>query len=390
MGWIIGDLWRDAGAHLRGITGWIGTRRPGQGTDFLADEYQEQTRRAVEAIHPARMRLRVAEVIDQTPTTRTFRFEREDGELPPFRPGQYVNLRVDIDGVRTHRPYSICSIPEDDHLELSIKDVPGGFVAPHLLGHLQVDTRLDSTGPAGNFVHEPLADGQDLVLLAGGCGVTPFISIVRQMDRDGWPATVHLILGCLDPDEAMYGEELARLAQENDRLRYDTVYSSPAEVQPGRSGLLDAACLGELVGDVEGKAFFVCGPHAMIDLCRSALRELGVEEHRVRAELPGVPADVTTAPGWPDDLAASDTLRLRVGDRAVDARAGEPLLCTMERHGLLIPARCRSGECAACRTRLVSGQVYELPTAHVRESDRAYGYIHPCASYPISDLELRI
>ena len=80
---------------------------------------------------------------------------------------------------------------------------------------------------------------------------------------------------------------------------------------------------------------------------------------------------------------------MRVGERVIRAAAGEPLLCTLERHGLLIPARCRSGECAACRTRLVSGEVYELPTAHVRESDRAYGYIHPCASYPISDLELR-
>lgn len=390
MGWIIKDLWQDAGAHLRGITGWMNTRRPGQGTDFLAEEYRDQTRRAVEAIHPARMRLKVAEVIDQTPTTRTFRFEREDGDLPPFRPGQYVNLWVDIDGVRTHRPYSICSIPGDELLELSIKAVPGGFVAPHLLGHLQVGTVLDSSGPSGNFVHEPLADGRDLVLLAGGCGITPFVSMVRQMDREGWPGTVHLIHGCFEPGEAMYGEELERLAGESERFRYDRVFSALPDGAPGRRGLLDAACLGELVGGANGQAFFVCGPVPMLELCRSALREIGVARHRVRVELPGAPADVTTSPGWPEDLGASTSFQLRVGDREVRATAGEPLLCTLERHGLLIPARCRSGECAACRTRLVAGQVYELPTAHVRESDRHYGYIHPCASYPISDLELTI
>ena len=388
MGWILADLWQDAGAHLRGIATWVQSRRPGQGTDFLADEYRAQTRKAVEAIHPTSMQLRVVEVEDSTPTTRTYRFEREDGDLPPFRPGQYVNLWVEIDGVRTHRPYSICSVPGDALLELSIKDVAGGFVAPHLLDHLQIGTRIESSGPSGSFVHEPLADGADLVLLAGGCGITPFVSMVRQMDRDGWPGTVHLVHGCLDPGEAMYGDELGRLAGKTKHFRYDRVYSAPVEGGPGQPRLLDATCLDELVGSPNGQAFFVCGPLPMQELCRSALREIGVGDHRVRVELPGAPADVTVAPGWPGDLDASTSFRLRVGAREVAAPASEPLLCTLERHGLLVPARCRSGECAACRTRLVSGRVYELPTAHVRESDRHYGYVHPCATYPISDLEL--
>jgi ferredoxin-NADP reductase len=387
MGWIIKDLWQDAGAHLKGIATWVDTRRPGQGSDFLADEYRAQTRRAVESIHPERMRLRVVEVADRTPTIRSFRLVREDGELPPFRPGQYVNLWVDIDGVRTHRPYSICSIPGDEHLELSVKDVPGGFVAPHLRRTLKVGDPLDSSGPGGNFVHEPLSDGLDLVLLAGGCGLTPFLSIVRQASRDGWPARIHLIHGCTTPEEAMEAEELVGLTDATDRFHYDRVYS--AAPGAGRSGLLDARCIGELVGEVGGKTFFTCGPLPMIELCRSALGELGVEEHRVRFELPGTPPDVTAVRGWPGGIEPTDSFELRVGERVVQATAGEPLLCTLERHGLLIPGRCRSGECAACRTQLASGQVYELPTAHVRESDRHYGYIHPCASYPISDLELR-
>jgi glycine betaine catabolism B len=387
MSFIIKDLWQDAGAHLRGVARWIDTRRPGRGSDFLADEYRAQTRRAVEAIHPEHMRLRVVGIDDRTPTIRSYRLVREDGELPPFRPGQYVNLWVDIDGVRTHRPYSICSIPGEDHLELSVKDVPGGFVAAHLRETVQVGDLLDSSGPGCNFVHEPLADGLDLVLLAGGCGVTPFLSMVRQLASDGWPARVHLIHGCTAPDEAMDGEELIGLAAASDRFRYHTVFSAAPTAE--RGGLLDARRIGDLVGEVGGKTFFVCGPPAMIELCRSALSELGVEDHRVRFELPGVPQDVTAAPGWPTEIAPTDTFDLQIGDRSIPASAGEPLLCTLERHGLEIPGRCRSGECAACRTRLLSGQVYELPTAHVRESDRHYGYIHPCASYPISDLELR-
>jgi len=387
MGWIVKDLWQDAGAHLRGIATWIDTRRPGQGSDYRAEEYRAQTRRAVAAIHPERMRLRVAEIVDRTPTIRAYRFARQDGVLPPFRPGQYINLWVDIDGVRTHRPYSICSIPGDELLEISVKDVPGGFVAPHLRRHLHVGTEVDSSGPGGHFFYESLSDGHDLVLLAGGCGLTPFLSMVRQLALDGWPARAHLIHGCADPGEALADGELIRLAEQSDRFRYHSIFSSVPTT--GQTGLLDARCLGDLLGEVAGRTFFVCGPPAMIELCRRSLAELGVEPHRIKVELPGAPDDVTTAPGWPEDLDPSTAFQLRVGDRTVPAPAGEPLLCTLERHGLLIPARCRSGECAACRTHLTSGQVYELPTAHVRESDRHYGYIHPCASYPISDVELR-
>jgi ferredoxin len=76
--------------------------------------------------------------------------------------------------------------------------------------------------------------------------------------------------------------------------------------------------------------------------------------------------------------------------KEIRVAAGEPLLNSLERYGVVVPAICRAGECSACRTRLLSGQVYQPAHTGLRESDRQYGYIHACVSYPLQDLEIRI
>jgi len=86
-------------------------REPGQGTDYTHERFRDVVQRVVSRIHPKRMKLRVEEILAQTATARTFCFERVDGPLPPFRAGQYVNVIVNIEGIRTSRPYSISSTP---------------------------------------------------------------------------------------------------------------------------------------------------------------------------------------------------------------------------------------------------------------------------------------
>jgi ferredoxin len=156
-------------------------------------------------------------------------------------------------------------------------------------------------------------------------------------------------------------------------------------------GFLDAKFIREQVGDVAGKTFYVCGPNVMYDFCLAALRQLGVPDHRIRRELYGPPADVTEEPGWPEDLAAGTFFDVDVfGGKTIQAPAGEPLLNTLERFGIVVPSVCRSGACSACRVRLLSGRVFQPAHTGLRESDRQHGYIHTCVSYPLEDLEIRL
>lgn len=380
---------QDIREHLRVSQRRNALRQPGQGIDYTAEK--DTVQRIVSRLHPKRMRLRVMEIIEETPTTKTFRLERTDGPLPPFRPGQYVNLFVDVDGVLTSRPYSISSPPGADFLELTVRDKPGGFVAPYLLNEVQVGDELKTTGPAGSFYYEPLIDGRDLVFLAGGSGITPFMSILRDAVQHERSLNIHLLYGSRLPEDVIFHEELTELSTQQANLHYSLVISEPPPDYEGLSGFLRPDIILEQVGDPSGKTFYICGPNLMYDFCLAALTEMGVPRYRMKRELYGPPDDVTQEPGWPQDLAADVVFTVEVeGQETIQASAGEPLLNSLERYGIVVPAVCRAGECSACRTQLLAGQVFQPAHTALRESDRAHGYIHACVSYPLQDLRIRV
>ena len=365
-------------------------REPGQGTDYTHDRFRDVVNRVVSRIHPKRMNLRVAEILPQTATTKTFRLERVDGPLPPFRAGQYVNVTVNVEGVRTSRPYSISSAPGVQRLELTVRDKPGGFVAPYLFSELKVGDVLETTGPAGHFYYEPLIDGKDLVFLAGGSGITPFMSMIRDTLERQRPLRINLLYGSRTPEDVIFKAEFVELAAAHSNFTFSLAISEPPEGYEGLKGFLDSTLIRQLVGDIKGKTFYLCGPRAMHDLCRAALKELEVPERKVRYELYGTPDDVSKEPGWPEGLSRDVVFEVEVAGKMILAKAGEPLLNAFDRSGLVVPALCRSGECSACRIRLLTGKVFVPSQATVRESDRKAGYIHSCVTYPIDNLKVKI
>ena len=337
------------------------------------------------------MRLRATRIIEDTATTKTIRFERLDGSIPPFRAGQYVNMFVEIDGVRTSRPYSISSPPGADYLDLTVRDKPGGFVASHLLSNAKEGDEFETTGPAGSFYHEPLIDGKNLVFLAGGSGVTPFMSIIREQGDKGWPLNINLLYGCRVPDDVIFDKELKKLGKDNENFNCSIVISEPPDKYRGLKGFLDEKVIKKQVGDVKDKTFYLCGPNAMYDFCLPVLEKLGVPRHKIKRELYGPPDDATKEPGWPKKIKPDTLFEVEVEGRGkFKARASEPLMNSLERNGYVVPALCRSGECSLCRTKLVSGKVFMPENNGVRESDHFYGYIHACVSYPLEDIVIRL
>lgn len=361
------------------------------GTDYLAEDHAARLSSTVERLHPRRMQLEVTEVIDETPSTKTLRLCRTDGELPPWRPGQYVSLAVEIAGVRTSRAYSMSSAPGEPHLDLTVRQNPGGFVAPHLLATAEVGQAYESSGPQGSFYHEPLCDGHNVVLLAGGSGITPFMGMLRAWRKEGWPVGVVLLYGSRVPEDIIFHDELVEMAAASPKLTYVPVISEPPGGYAGRTGFMDAACIRGAVGEPGGRTYFLCGPTAMYDFCLGALGELGIPEHRIKRELYGPPRDVTREVGWPDGVRPRDRFQVEVEGRGtIGADAGEPLLVAFERGGIAVRSACRSGECSLCRTRIVEGRVFMPEHTGIRESDRAHGFAHACVAYPLSDLKVRL
>ena len=384
------EFFTDVGDYTRRFFEHQALTKPGAGEDHTDHTLVNRTHRTVEALHPRRMLLQVAQVIQTSPTSKCFRFERTDGVFPPFRAGQYINLYCGIGDVFTARPYSISSAPGQSQLEITVREVAHGFVAPYLLQDLAVGDELTSSGPLGHFYHEPLIDGEDLVFMAGGSGITPFMSIIRQQQELGWPLAITLLYGSRTANDVIYGEELAALARGNDRFECAVVLSEPPDSHDGPTGLLDAALIRTQLGTLENRTYYLCGPPVMLTYCRAELQSLGIPPQRIRQELSGPPDDITDAVGWPAGLDPQQTFQATVNGTRIPVRAGEPLIGSLERHGIVVPSQCRSGECSACRTRLLSGDVFRAPGPGRREIDDQFGYIHACDSYPMSDLELSI
>jgi ferredoxin-NADP reductase len=343
-------------------------------------------------LHPKRISLQVSEIREETQTAKSFRLVSSDGYLPPFQAGQYINLFVDVGGVRTSRPYSLCSPPsQNGYYEIAVRKVEGGFVSGYLLETLKVGDRLESTGPTGNFFYNPLFHGNDLVFLAGGSGITPFMSMIREVTDRGLPRKIHLIYGSRNPDDTIFWKEIEERSRLHENFEVTSVISEPPEGYEGFSGFISAKLMKNVLGSAEGKTFYVCGPEAMYTFCLPELLKLQVPARKIRMEVFGPPKDVTSQPGWPEMVSADSRFQVMVkGRKKINALAGEPLMISLERAGMMIPASCRSGECSLCRTKLLSGKVFQPPWVKLRKSDRTYGYIHPCVAYPLQDLEIMI
>lgn len=344
----------------------------------------------VNLLHPKTLRLRVSEIREETPSTKIFRLVPPDSYLPPFQAGQYINLSVETGGIRTSRPYSIASPPNQaGYYEIAVRRAESGFVSNYLLDELQVGAAMESTSPAGNFFYNPLIHGKSLIFLAGGSGIIPFMSMIREVTDRGLERRIHLIYGSRRPEDVIYGEELKKRAERHGNFKMNLVVSDPPAGYEGLTGFITGDLMKRLLGEVPAGTFYLCGPEAMYGFCLKQLEDLGIPRRRIRTEVFGPPKDVTAQPGWPDDLPGDREFQVAYKrKKAIAARAGEPLLNSLERAGMVLPASCRSGECSLCRTKLVSGKVFQPREVKLRKSDRVFGYIHPCLAYPLSDLEL--
>jgi ferredoxin len=127
----------------------------------------------------------------------------------------------------------------------------------------------------------------------------------------------------------------------------------------------------------------------MYDFCLKELAKLDIKKRRIRTEVYGPPKDVSAQPGWPEGIKPDTLFTIRLkGGKTIEAKASEPLMISLERNGITIPALCRSGECSLCRTKMLSGKVFQPEGVKLRKSDRTFGYIHPCMAYPLSDLDI--
>lgn len=340
-------------------------------------------------LHAKVLNLVVSAIIDTGKNAKVIRLSAAEGYLPPFEAGQYINLFTEIDGVRTSRPYSISSSPRQrGYYEITVARSACGFVSDYLLDEVKVGDAFTANGPAGVFRYQPVFHSKKSLFLAGGSGITPFLSMTREVLEAHLDRDIVLLYGCRNEQAALYHEELGAYAAAYPNFRYHLVISDNVSGWTGETGFLDGAHITQLVPDYTERTCYICGPQVMNEFCQRELEALGVPEKRIRRELFGACKNIKKEAGWPAELTGGEVFHVTVGNRTIEALANEPILVALERAGIRVNVCCRSGECSLCRVKLVAGKVFLSKGMMLRKADEQYGYIHSCKAYPISDVSI--
>lgn len=225
----------------------------------------------------------IADVREETPTVKSFLLDLQ-GESLPFYPGQYVDVVLENEWDFQTGGFSITSSPVlQGYLQIAVKRLPERMASMYLHARSQVGDEVFLMGPGGDFYFtDGMADS--LVLVAGGIGITPLVSMVRYVHEAGLNVPTTLLYSASTPSELLFREQLEDIAAKNAKIRcFFTVTRPGDEPWEGKTGRIDRALLEESNFNPDSK-FYLCGPRGMPESISSILREMGVDFEQIQSE----------------------------------------------------------------------------------------------------------
>ena len=336
--------------------------------------------RYVELVAPAwsstEVRARIVSVARTTPATVTMTL-RPNANWAGFVAGQYVQLTVEIDGVRQTRCYSMANASSDSAtIELTVKAHPDGLVSNYLVQHADAGMVVGLSTAQGEFVL-PAVRPERLLLVSGGSGITPVMSMLRTLCAEGHTGQVTFLHYAPTAHDMTYREELATIAAANDNVRLVRVFTD----QPG-TGDADGFLTNQQLAAVEPAwaqaQVYVCGPTPLMDAARGLYVAAGRPDqmHTEAFTLPQFVAEAGTVGG---------ALRFSGAGRDV-ANDGRPILEQAETAGLAPEFGCRMGICHTCVRPLRCGTVRDLVSGELVTGDGQD--IRICVSTPVGDADV--
>jgi ferredoxin-NADP reductase len=372
-GWLrrserVTQLVRDVAMIASGV---VGPRRP------VARRYEAQ---GDGVVLPGERRLRVKWVKEETVDAVSVGLERPEGFT--FEAGQFLTLLLPVDGKELRRSYSLSSAPgEQDALVFTVKRVAGGAGSTWLHRNVKAGATLRVRGPSGSFVYRPREAPGRLVLVGGGSGITPLMSILKTVLAGSPEVPVFLLYANRSAADVIFREELDRLAAQHPGLTVRHVLEQAGGL-PCAVGRVSREELAAALGPKPGEArVYLCGPEGMMQSAQGELLSLGLAPEHLLIE-----RFVTVRPR--ETEGHGQLYRLRVGARQVDVPAGKTLLEAATAAGIDLDFSCTMGGCGACKARLVEGDVVLDEPNCLSEAERAEGLVLTCVGRPRSDVTI--
>ena len=303
-----------------------------------------------------------------------------NGNWTGFRAGQYTQLSVEIDGVRHTRCYSMASAADGSKtFQLGVKAHPDGLVSRHLVANAAVGMVVGLTPAAGDF-HLPDVRPDRVLLVSGGSGITPVMSMLRTLCAGGHTGPVTFLHYATTPDAMLFRDETSRLAAAHPNVRVVHAFDDGSGQLVG---FLDETHLEAADPEWRDADVYVCGPAPLMDSVRRHYDDAGASD-RFHQEAFTLPMFV----GEAIDVAGS--VRFGVSDLVVESD-GRPLLDQAEDAGLTPKSGCRMGICHTCTRSLTCGTVRDAVTGELTtgpQSKDTTVEIRVCVSVPVGDVEI--
>jgi ferredoxin-NADP reductase len=292
---------------------------------------------------------------------------------PRHTPGQYLRIGLEINGIRHWRAYTITSDPghPEQVVSITVKYTEGGRMSPLFVRQIQPGQLVFLGDVEGTFCL-PENPSTPLLFLSAGSGVTPIMSMLRELDRrDGLTDAVH-VHSARTADDVIFGRMLRRL--DRDRPGYHL-----REIHTADQPRLTAEGLDEAVPDWRDRDTFLSGPQAMIDSIQARFEAEGRADRLHTERFQPV---IGTGGGE----GAGGSVLFRVTDAKADCDPGVSILVGGERAGAVLPFGCRMGICHTCVGRLRVGVVRDVRTGETTEANGQM--VRTCINSPEGPVEI--
>lgn len=346
--------------------------------------------------------LKVGRIIQETVDVKTYRLMNPSGGVLPlsFLPGQFMTVSLTVDGKSIKRSYTIASAPtQRDYLELTVKHAPGGLLSGHMHTQLREGDLLELSGPYGSLVFTG-RECKCILLIAGGVGITPMMSVIRYLLDRSWPGDVFLLYGCRAPADIIFREELEYLRRRHPNFHLAITVSESDGTWSGPVGRITRELIVETVPDLPSRYVHLCGPAPMMEATREILQGLGVLSARIKTEAFG-PAigkvELTRGDAQPSANSATSpqpaaraafVVSFAKSHKSAVLKLGQVVLEAAEAAGVDIDYSCRAGTCGLCRVKLVSGSVSMAVEDGLQPGDKENHIILACQAVAVGNIEV--
>ncbi len=364
-------------------------------------------------LHPSQQFVKIAKIEDHGQDCKTFTFIPDHAkgcqELAYFSSGQYITIFLKIKELNFTRPYSLSSAPKDSlgpqgFYQITVKAARDGLVSNYILENWKEGDELTISAPEGNFDYVFLRDAPVVVGIAGGSGITPFLSYAKSIVNGDEDFKLILLYGSRDKDSILFKEELDQLQKASDKIKVVHVLSNadkdstnegsvpPDSHSSFEKGFITADLIKKYAPDAP-YSIFLCGPQAMYNFADKEIAKLGLEKKYIRHEMFGEIHSGKKQENYPGCQQSEVSITVTICDQVqtVKGNPDDTIMQILEKAGITVPNRCRSGECGWCHSLLKSGQVWVPQKMDFRrKADLKFNFIHPCCTFALSDLELDI